>query len=52
MAAQTGLERLTGLIAFAQAALPSAVSKSMQRLEQHLGIALFTRTTRSLTLTP
>ena len=60
-----GLERLTGLIAFAKAGSlgsytaaarslsvsPSAISKSVQRLEQHLGISLFTRTTRSLTLT-
>lgn len=60
-----GLDRLTGLIAFARAGSlgsytaaarslaisPSAVSKSVQRLERHLGIALFTRTTRSLTLT-
>lgn len=60
------LERLTGLIAFARAGSmgsytaaahslsisPSAISKSVQRLERHLGISLFTRTTRSLTLTP
>ncbi|WOD14986.1 LysR family transcriptional regulator [Paraburkholderia kirstenboschensis] len=63
---QIGLERLTGLIAFARAASlgsytaaaralsvsPSAVSKSVQRLEQHFGLRLFSRTTRSLTLTP
>lgn len=31
---------------------PSATSKSVQRLEEFLGVTLFTRTTRSLTLTP
>jgi DNA-binding transcriptional LysR family regulator len=60
------LESLTGLIAFARTASlgsytaaarslgvsPSAVSKSVQRLEEHLKVRLFTRTTRSLTLTP
>jgi DNA-binding transcriptional LysR family regulator len=64
--AQIGLERLTRLIAFARAASlgsytaaaralsvsPSAVSKNVQRLEEQLGVPLFTRTTRSLTLTP
>ncbi|WP_248633373.1 LysR family transcriptional regulator [Cereibacter changlensis] len=63
---QIGLERLTGLIAFARAGSlgsytaaarslsisPSAVSKSVQRLERQLGLSLFTRTTRSLVLTP
>ncbi|WP_232476335.1 LysR family transcriptional regulator [Flavisphingomonas formosensis] len=58
-------ERLTGLFAFARAGSlgsytaaarslgvsPSAVSKSVQRLEKQLGLSLFTRTTRSLTLT-
>lgn len=62
---QMTLDRLTGLIAFAKAAAlgsysaaarelgvsPSAVSKSIARLEQQLGIPLFIRTTRSLRLT-
>lgn len=66
MTAQIGLESLTGLIAFARTASlgsftaaarslgisPSAVSKSVQRLEDHLKVRLFTRTTRSLALTP
>lgn len=65
MKEQIGIERLTGLIAFARAGSlgsytaaarslavsPSAVSKSIQRLERQLGVSLFTRTTRSLTLT-
>lgn len=59
-------ERVTGLIAFARAGSlgsyaaaaralavsPSAISKSVQRLERQLGVSLFNRTTRSLTLTP
>lgn len=59
------LARLTGLVAFARAGSlgsytsaarslsisPSAVSKSIQRLEKQLGVPLFTRTTRSLALT-
>ncbi|WP_414163388.1 LysR family transcriptional regulator [Superficieibacter sp. BNK-5] len=65
MKEQIGFERLTGLIAFARAGSlgsytaaarslsvsPSAISKSIQRLERQLGISLFTRTTRSLTFT-
>ncbi|MBH0114963.1 LysR family transcriptional regulator [Novosphingobium sp. YJ-S2-02] len=65
MKEQFALERLTGLIAFARAGSlgsytaaarslsvsPSAVSKSIQRLEGSLGVPLFTRTTRSLVLT-
>jgi DNA-binding transcriptional LysR family regulator len=65
MKEQIGLDRLTGLIAFAKAASlgsytaagralsvsPSAISKSVMRLEAHLGVKLFSRTTRSLTLT-
>lgn len=66
MTEQISIDRLTGLIAFARAASlgsftaaarslsvsPSAVSKSVQRLEKHLGVSLFTRTTRALRLTP
>lgn len=65
MAEQIGIDRLTGIIAFARAASlgsytaaarslsisPSAISKSVQRLEERLGVRLFNRTTRSLTLT-
>ncbi|CAH0339438.1 LysR family transcriptional regulator [Rhizobium sp. CECT 9324] len=65
MKEQIGFERLTGLIAFAKAGSlgsytaaaralsvsPSAISKSVQRLEQRLGVSLFMRTTRSLALT-
>lgn len=60
------IDRLTGLIAFARVGSlgsysaaarslgvsPSAVSKSIQRLERHLGLTLFTRTTRALAFTP
>jgi DNA-binding transcriptional LysR family regulator len=66
MTEQITLDRLTGIIAFARAAScgsftaaaqslsvsPSAVSKTIQRLEKQLGLCLFTRTTRSLVLTP
>jgi DNA-binding transcriptional LysR family regulator len=65
MKEQMVLDRLTGLIAFARAGTlgsytaaarslsvsPSAISKSVQRLEKQLGVPLFTRTTRSLTFT-
>lgn len=65
MMEQMSFDRLTGLIAFARAGSlgsysaaarslsvsPSAVSKSIQRLERQLGVSLFTRTTRSLALT-
>jgi DNA-binding transcriptional LysR family regulator len=65
MKEQIGFERLTRLIAFARAGSldsytaaarslsvsPSAISKGIQPLEAHLGVSLFTRTTRSLTLT-
>jgi DNA-binding transcriptional LysR family regulator len=66
MKEQITLDSLTGLIAFARTASlgsysaaaralsvsPSAVSKSVQRLEENLGLKVFSRTTRSLTLTP
>ncbi|MBE9604113.1 LysR family transcriptional regulator [Acetobacteraceae bacterium H6797] len=65
MKEQIAFERLTGLMAFARAGSlgsytaaarslsisPSAVSRSVQRLERRLGVSLFTRTTRALTLT-
>lgn len=61
----TGLEPTTGLHAFVRAAeagsfsaaarlagtTPSAVSKSVERLEKRLGVKLFLRSTRSLNLT-
>lgn len=60
------LDRLAGIIAFARVASlgsytaasrvlsisPSAVSKSIFRLEERLGVKLFNRSTRSITLTP
>ncbi|MBB3195288.1 LysR family transcriptional regulator [Roseateles terrae] len=63
---QINFERLTGIIAFSRAASlgsftaaarslsvsPSAISKSIQRLEALLGVKLFTRSTRALSLTP
>ncbi len=66
MTEQISLERLTGIVAFTRAASlgsftaaarslsvsPSAVSKTIRRLERQLGLSLFTRTTRSLVLTP
>jgi len=65
MTERIALDRLTGLVAFARAGslgsyaaaaraigiTPSAISKSIKRLEQQLGLTLFTRTTRSLKLT-
>ncbi|AGS26607.1 LysR family transcriptional regulator [Rhizobium etli] len=65
MTEQINIDRLTGIVAFARAASlgsytaaarslsvsPSAISKSVQRLEERLGVRLFTRTTRSLALT-
>lgn len=62
---QINIDRLAGIVAFARTASlgsftaaaralsisPSAVSKSVQRLEERLGVRLFTRSTRSLTLT-
>jgi len=66
MKEQIGIDSLTGLIAFARAgslgsytaaaralsASPSSISKNIQRLERQLGVVLFTRTTRSIALTP
>lgn len=66
MTEQISLEGLTGILAFARAGSygsfsaaarslsvsPSAVSKTIARLEQQLGLRLFTRTTRSIALTP
>lgn len=62
----SGVDDTAGFLAFARAAAassytvaartmgqsPSAVSKAISRLEAKLGVRLFNRTTRSLTLTP
>lgn len=62
----TPLDRAAGLNAFVRAAeagsfsaaarlagaSPSSVSKSVERLERHLGVRLFRRSTRALSLTP
>ncbi|AIC29779.1 LysR family transcriptional regulator protein (plasmid) [Rhizobium etli bv. mimosae str. IE4771] len=66
MKEQIRTDRLAGIIAFARVASlgsytaaarslsisSSAISKSVQRLEERLGVTLISRTTRSLTLTP